>query len=138
MAINYTYSHGSTANLDRLRYLLGDHRGVNGTYATSAAWNTSANALHCDEELNDLLAATMCNGDILSAARIAMQCRINREAMSAGVSGTTDTTDRPSALLNAINQLARLTYPLGDLLTASKVRTNLAIDTAGLSDMGDT
>lgn len=136
MSFTYTYTPGSTANLDRLRFLLGDCRGVAAAY-TQATWLTTAQALFTDEELNDLLAATMCNGSVPAAARIAMQCRVNREAMAAGVSGTTDTTDRPSALIAAVRQLERLSYPLGDTLPQSTVTTNAEIDDAALTDMGD-
>jgi hypothetical protein len=137
MAFTYTYTPGSTANLDRLRFLLGDHRGVPAAYGTAALWLSTSQALYTDEELNDLLAATMCNNDIMSSARIAVQNRINREAYSAGVAGTTDTTDRPAAIINALRALATLTYPLRDQLPGSAVTTNAAIDSAGLTDMGD-
>lgn len=138
MPTNYTYSYtpGSTANLDRLRYLIGDNRGVPATY-TQASWLTTAAALHTDEELNDLLAATMNNGNVMASARCAMQCRINRESQQAGVSGTTDTTDRAAAMVNALRQLERLPYPLSDQLPDSTVRTNASIDDDALSDLGD-
>lgn len=137
MAITYSYTNGDATNLGRLRYLLGDHRGVPGVYADIATFVANAKAAHTDEELNDLLAAAMTNGDILSAARIAIQCRINREAHSAGVAGTTDTSDRPNGLTVAANALERLAYPKGDQLPGSEVRTNADIDNAGLTDMGD-
>lgn len=138
MAITYSYTNGSTANLDRLRFLLGDCRGVPGTYATQAAFidaTTGGKAAFTDEELNDLLAADMCNSDILSAARVAIQSRMNREAMIAGVAGTTDTTDRPAAMVNALRNLERLVYPKGDQLPGSEVTANADLD--DLTDMGD-
>lgn len=138
MAITYSYTNGSTANLDRLRFILGDCRGVPGTYATMVAWidaTTGAQAVFSDEELNDLLLSTMANGDIPTAARLALQSRCNREAISAGVSGTTDTSDRPAALINAIRQLERLGYPLSTGLPTSDERTNADLDT--VTDMGD-
>lgn len=137
MAFTYSYTPGSTANLDRLRYLIGDHRGVSAAY-TEVTWLTTAKALHTDEELNDLLAATMCNGDILSAARIALQCRTNREAQAAGVAGTTDTSDRPNGITTALNALATCPYPKGDQLPGSTIRSNAEIDALGAQDLEDT
>ena len=125
---NWNYTHGGTTNRDRLRFLLGDHRG------TSGAW-TGTNQVFSDEELDDLLLSTMANGGVLAAARIAMQCRINREAMNAGVAGTTDTTDRPSQIVQALRQLERISYPLGDTLPDSEVTTNDDLDET--TDMGD-
>lgn len=137
MATNFTYSYtpGSTANLDRLRFLLGDHRGVPAVY-TQATWITTAQAVFTDEELNDLLLPTMAGTNLQAAARIAVQCRINREAFSAGIAGTTDTSDRPKALIIALDAMARLTYPLTDALPASTVTTNADLDAAGMPDMG--
>lgn len=125
---NWNYTHGGTTNRDRLRFLLGDHRGTNGAFS-------GTNQTFSDEELDDLLLSTMANGGILAAARIAMQCRVSREAMAAGVSGTTDTTDRPSALVQAVRQLERLSYPLGDVLPQSSTTSN--DDLTDLTDMGD-
>lgn len=127
---NWNYTHGGTTNRDRLRFLLGDHRGTSGSF-------TGTNQVFSDEELDDLLLATMCDGDIMAAARIALQCRINRESLSSGVSGTTDTTDRPGTIVAAVRQLERLTYPLTDTLPTSTVRTNDSIDDDNLTDMGD-
>lgn len=140
MAITYSYTSGAATNLDRLRFLLGDNRGVPATYATIAAFidsTTGAKAAFTDEELNDLLAAAMCNSDIISAARVALQSKINREAMIAGVAGTTDTTDRPAAMVNALRNLATLAYPLSAGLPGTEVTTNVALDDADLTDMGD-
>jgi hypothetical protein len=125
---NWNYTHGGTTNRDRLRFLLGDHRGSNGAY-------TGTNQVFSDEELDDLLLSTMANGGVMAAARIALQSRVNREAMAAGVSGTTDTTDRPSQLVQAIRQLERLSYPLGDTLPDSEITTNEELDE--VTDMGD-
>src|ERR1044071_1940536 len=126
---NYNYTHGGTTNRDRLRFLLGDHRGTSGSF-------TGTNQVFADEELDDLLLSTMTNGDIMNSARIAMQCRINREAMVAGVSGTTDTTDRPAAIVNAMRQLADLPYPRNDEFPGQLYRTNEDIDDDSLTDMG--
>jgi hypothetical protein len=136
MAWTYSYTPGAVTNLDRLRFLIGDNRGVAAAY-TQATWLTTAAALFTDEELNDLLLSTMCNNDLMSAARICMQARLNRESMAAGVAGTTDTTDRPSALVSSIRQLERLSYPLSATLPQSTVRSNADIDDAAESDMGD-
>ena len=125
---NWNYTHGGTTNRDRLRFLLGDHRGTNGSF-------TGTNQVFSDEELDDLLVSSMVNGGVLPAARIAMQCRINREAMAAGVAGTTDTTDRPSALVQALRQLERLSYPLGDTLPQSMITLNSDLD--NVPDMGE-
>src|SRR5262245_56055513 len=118
MAITYSYTHGDTGNRNRLRLLLGDNRGVNNTYATSALWISGSSAMFCDEELDDFLiiangGSAPSSGDggaILAACRLCIQSRMNRESMAAGVSGTTDTTDRPSALLNALNALQECEY----------------------------
>lgn len=77
----YNYTHGGATNRDRLRFLIGDHRGTNGTSATG--W------LFSDEELSDALA--VCGNNLALAARLCMQCRISRESLAAGVAGTTDT-----------------------------------------------
>jgi len=125
---NYNYTHGGTTRRDRLRFLIGDHRGTNGAFS-------GTNQIFSDEELDDLLLSTMCNNDVMAAARIAMQCRINREALSAGVSGTTDTTDRPAAIVAAVRQLERLVYPLTDSMPLSTVTSNDDLDAT--TDMGD-
>lgn len=91
----YSYTHGSTSNLNRLRLLIGDHRGTDGV---------ATNWLFSNEELSDIL--SLCNDQLLTACRVALQIRANREAMNAGVAGTTDTTDRPSAILLAIRSLS--------------------------------
>ena len=124
---NWNYTHGSTTDRNRLRFLLGDHRG------TSGAW-TGTNQVFSDEELDDLL--TLTSNNIMASARIAMQNRVNREAMNAGVAGTTDTTDRPSQLVQAVRQLERLSYPDDDTLPQVEIRTNEDLD--DLTDMGDT
>jgi hypothetical protein len=139
MATNYTYSYTpgdgtSVPPISRLRYLLGDHRGVPATY-TQATWLTTANALHTDEELTDVLLMTV--NDLMSACRICLQSRLNREAQQAGVAGTTDTTDRPKVLAIAAEMLGHMVYPIGDTLPISKVTTNVAIDAASLTDLGD-
>lgn len=126
---NWNYTHGGATNLDRLRFAVGDHRGANGAF-------TGTNQVFSDEELNDLLSAGMFAGDVPSAARAAMQNRICREALSAGVAGTTDTSDRPKTLVIALDALARYGFP-GSLLPAGKFTTNASMDAAGLSDMGD-
>lgn len=126
---NWNYTHGGTTNRDRLRFLVGDHRGTNGAF-------TGTNQVFSDEELDDLLLSAMCNSNVMSAARICLQCRINREAMAAGVSGTTDTTDRPAALINAARTLGSLAYPLSDVLPGSSTTSNDDLD--DLTDMGDT
>lgn len=125
---NYNYTHGGTTNRDRLRFLLGDHRGATGLF-------TGTNQVFSDEELDDLLLSTMANGGVPAAARIAMQCRVSREAMAAGVSGTTDTTDRASQIVQAIRQLENISYPLGDVLPQSSTTANDDLDE--LTDMGD-
>lgn len=130
MAATYSYTHGGTTNLDRLRFLLGDHRGAAGAF-------TGTNQIFSDEELGDLLLTTMCGSNVLAAARIALQCRLHRESLTSGVSGTTDTTDRPGTIVAAVRQLERLVYPLTDVLPTSQVRTNASIDDADLTDMGD-
>jgi len=98
---NYNYTHGATTNANRLRFLIGDHRGTNGTSATG--W------LFSDEELSDVL--TLTGNDLVVAARLCLVCRINREAMAAGVAGTTDTSDRPAAIATAVREVNRLDWP---------------------------
>jgi hypothetical protein len=105
---SYNYTHGTTSALNRLRFLIGDHRGTNGV---ATGW------LFSDDELTDCLilagssaAATVTLG-IVAAARIALQCRVSREALAAGVAGTTDTTDRPAAIVNALRYLGSVQYP---------------------------
>lgn len=100
MAETYTYAHTWSTDVDKLRFLIGDHRGTGGS---ATGW------LFSNEELTAALAAA--SSSLLVAARICIQCRACREAMAAGVAGTTDTTDRPSALINAIRALERLDYP---------------------------
>jgi hypothetical protein len=95
---NYNYTHGSTTDRNRLRLLIGDHRGTNGTSATG--W------LFSDEELDDIL--TLCPGSLTNASALCLTVRMNREAMSAGVSGTTDTTDRPAAIAGCVRNMERL------------------------------
>ena len=96
---NYNYTHGATTDRNRLRLLIGDHRGTNGTSATG--W------LFSDEELDDLL--TLCPGSLTNAAALCLTIRMNRESLSAGVSGTTDTTDRPAAIAGCVRNLEKLT-----------------------------
>lgn len=100
IAPNYTYRYGSNTPRDNLRFLLGDHRG---TLDTATGW------LFGDEELDLLL--TLCGSNVLEAARVCLQVRLNREAMSAGVAGTTDTSLRPAALREAMDRLDLLRYP---------------------------
>jgi hypothetical protein len=95
---NYNYTHGSATDRNRLRLLIGDHRGTNGTSATG--W------LFSDEELDDIL--TLCPGALTNAAALCLTVRMNREAMSAGVSGTTDTTDRPAAIAGCVRNMEKL------------------------------
>lgn len=95
---NYNYTHGATTDANRLRLIIGDHRGTNGTSATG--W------LFSDEELADIL--IICPNKLQNAAALCLQIRLNREALNAGVSGTTDTTDRPAAIANAMRGLERL------------------------------
>src|SRR5258708_9178394 len=96
----YTYTHGATDAKNRLRMLIGDHRGTNGV---------STNWLFSDDELNDILtwvgssSASTSLAGLATAAPICLMVRVNREACNAGVSGTTDTTDRPAAIINASN-----------------------------------
>jgi hypothetical protein len=117
---NWNYTHGDTSNRNRLRFLLGDHRG------TSGAW-TGTNQMYSDEELDDVLLISG-TANLLTAARICIQSRINREALAAGVSGTTDTTDRPAALVAALRALDRLPYPGKQSLPQSIVTTDDELD----------
>jgi len=121
---NYNYTHGATTARNRLRFLLGDHRGTNGT--SSTGW------LFSDEELDDALSITTNN--LLNAARLCLQCRLNREAMAAGVSGTTDTTDRPATLLAALRALDRLDYPGQQILPKTRVTLEEELDREDLSE----
>ncbi|MDW8206956.1 MAG: hypothetical protein RMJ43_03910 [Chloroherpetonaceae bacterium] len=95
---NYSYTHGDPSDRNRLRLLIGDHRGTNGT--NPAGW------LFSDEELDDVLA--LCPGSLTNAAAFCLTVRMNREAMAAGVSGTTDTSDRPWAIAGCVRNLSRL------------------------------
>jgi len=97
----YNYTHGSTANLDRVRLLVGDHRGTNGV---------STNWAFSDDEIADIV--TLSGSNLHVAARVCLQIRANREAINAGVAGTTDTTDRTNALLHAISALERMDVPV--------------------------
>ena len=114
---NWNYTHGSTSNRDRLRFILGDHRGANGGF-------TGTNQLWSDEELDDCL--VMATNNLPTAAAIASINRICREAMVSGVSGTTDTTGRPKNIAGAIEELRKI---------SSDVWTGLPADTT--RDPGD-
>ena len=129
MAQTYSYTGGSTANLDRLRFLVGDHRGAAGAF-------TGTNQLFSDEELNDCLLISTNN--LVVAARIATQNRISREALAAGVAGTTDTTDRPQALIAALHCLEQLNYPLAgqENLPQLLITSNATLD-ARTGDLED-
>lgn len=115
---NYNYTHGSTVARNRLRFLIGDHRGTNGT--SSTGW------LFSDEELDDVL--SLVGNNVQHAARVCLQCRINREAMAAGVAGTTDTSDRPIALVNALRSLEKLDLPGYTVLPRAKTTDSSTLD----------
>lgn len=107
---NWNYTHGSTADRDRLRLLLGDHRGTNGAYSgTNQVWS--------DEELDDCL--VMAEDRLPTAAQLAMQNRLSRESLAAGVAGTTDTTGRPEMIQLAMEQLRRLSSEIWTTLEVS-------------------
>ena len=97
---DYSYTHGASDPLNRLRLLIGDHRG---TAAASGGWVFSNN------ELSDVL--TIAASGLKTAGRICLQIRANREALNAGVSGTVDTSDRPASIINALRSLERLDLP---------------------------
>lgn len=110
---NYNYTHGDTTDKNRLRLLIGDHRGTNGTSATG--W------LFSDEELTDVL--TLCPGSLTNAAALCLTIRMNREALSSGVSGTTDTTDRPAAIAGCVRNMNHLSLRNETTAPQSQSRT---------------
>ena len=116
----YTYTHGSTTDLHRLRLLAGDHRG---TVNQAAGW------LFSDEELGDIL---LLAGDLRGAVALALLQRANREALSAGVAGTTDTTERPQSLHDCARAWER-----AHLGAVGAQPTTLAHSVAALNDAGD-
>ena len=121
----YTYTHGSGLPLDRVRFLVGDHRG---TSSDGTGW------LFSDEELTDCLtlaAADNANNSVVHACLIALQCRANREALGAGVDGITDTSYRPTAILNGLKYTRYLQYGANKAQPMSQVRAddNLPGDT---------
>ena len=115
---NYNYTHGATTDANRLRMIIGDHRGTNGT--SSTGW------LFSDEEITDIL--VLCPGSLANAARLCLQIRLDREALNAGVAGTTDTTDRPAAIANAMRMLDQIDLR-GEAVTAqNQVRTRTELE----------
>lgn len=117
---NYNYTHGGATDRNRLRLLIGDHRGTNGT--SSTGW------LFSDEELDDIL--TLCPGSLTNAAALCLSVRMNREAMSSGVSGTTDTTDRPAAIAGCVRNMEKLSLrdEAASPQTLARTREELADD----------
>jgi len=79
----YSYTHGATTTLARIRLCLGDHRGTG-----------AADTVFSDEEIGDLYILA---GSISGAVTLALRTRANREAMGCGVAGTADTSERPGA-----------------------------------------
>jgi len=119
---NYNYTHGGTTNFNRVRLLIGDHRGTNGTSATG--W------LFSDEEIGDIiiLCATPGNSNLWQVVQVCLFIRMSREAMNAGVAGTTDTTDRPAAIKYALESIpSPAILSAGGIFSSKKIRTNEAL-----------
>ena len=89
----YTYAHGGTVDRDRLRLLLGDTKGTNGI---------AANWIWSDEELADFI---LLNSQLIPAARLALQSRINREGIAGDVAAAAVIQGRATATTAAIAAL---------------------------------
>ncbi len=119
----YTYTHGGSTANDLIRLMIGDTRG---TVGVATGW------LFSDEELAKFVDGAYPSSGYVQAARAALVTRLCREAMNAGVAGTSDTSERPSAIAIALDRLDRLSSTNEQAaMTDVLVHDNEDLDTTG-------
>jgi hypothetical protein len=105
---SWTYAHDAVTVVSQVRLMCGDCRG---TPATGVGFLLS------DEEITRLYA--LAGSNLYATVRLALMCRLSREALAAGVDGVLDTTERPGNIAAAADAWSRVSFPAGALPHAS-------------------
>lgn len=93
----YTYTHGGSTNLDRVRLIIGDNRG---TVGVSTGWQFS------DDEISAAL--TLANSELTPAAALLLLSAEAYAAYRSSISGTGDASIIPANVARAIRDLEAL------------------------------